>query len=94
MLNLLDRGMNKKNSNKRTNFKKLSFRLSDKQVNSLYNYCEIKGMTPNKLIKELLKTYTEEYTDEKIGKEKADKRQLKLFTSPVAEDFEQLKLFS
>lgn len=86
--------MAKNIKNQRLSSKKVSFRLSRKQVNSLNNYCEIKGVTPNKLIKTLLKTYVEEYTDEKIGKDEEDERQLKLFTPAKPEDFEQLELFS
>lgn len=51
-------------------------------------------VTPNKLIKGLLKTYVEDYTDEKIGKEEVDKRQLNLFSPPSPEDFVQLSIFS
>jgi len=51
-------------------------------------------VTPNKLIKGLLKSYVEDYTDEKIGKEEIDKRQLKLFVQAAPEDFEQLTIFS
>lgn len=86
--------MSKKSNSRRTAYRKLSLRLSRKQINSLHNYCEINQVTPNKLIKGLLKTYVEDYTDEKIGKEEADKRQLKLFTPPSSDDFEQLTIFS
>jgi hypothetical protein len=86
--------MAKNNPNRRFSYKQLSLRLSHKQINSLNNYCEINGVTPNKLIKNLLKTYVEDYTDEKIGKVEEDKKQLKLFTPPSADDFEQLSIFS
>jgi hypothetical protein len=86
--------MAKNIQNRRSTFKKLSLRLSHKQINSLQNYCEIKGVTPNKLIKGLLKSYVEDYTDEKIGREEADKKQLNLFAPPKAEDFEQLTIFN
>jgi hypothetical protein len=86
--------MARKTGNHKRSYKKVSLHLSKKQVNSLNNYCEINNLTPNKLIKNLLKSYVEDYTDEKIGKEEADKRQLNLFSAPKAEDFEQLSLFS
>lgn len=86
--------MAKKTNSHRNIYKKVSFRLSNKQINSLNNYCEINNLTPNRLIKDLLRSYVEDYTDEKIGKEEADKRQLKLFTPKKPEDFEQLTIFS
>lgn len=79
---------------KRKPFKKISFRLSHKQISSLQNYCEQEQLTPNKLIKSLLKSYMEDYTDEKIGKYKKDTRQLTLFREPKPEDYEQLSMFS
>jgi len=79
---------------KRKPFKKLSFRLSHKQNSSLQNYCEQEELTPNKLIKSLLKSYIEDYTDDKIRKYQIDTRQLALFREPKAEDYEQLTMFS
>lgn len=78
---------------KRRQFKKLDFKLSKKQYNSLRNYCSIEKTTPNKLIKCLLKTYTDEFTNEKIGKRKIDEMQLSLFREPQAEDYKQLSIF-
>ncbi len=86
--------MAKNKRNRQFSYKQLSLRLSHKQINSLNNYCEMNCLTPNKLIKNLLRTYIEDYTDEKIGKVEEDKKQLKLFTPPTAEDFEQLSIFS
>lgn len=86
--------MSKKSNSRRPTYRKLSLRLSRKQINSLHNYCEMNQVTPNKLIKGLLKTYVEDYTDEKIGKEEVDKRQLNLFSPPSTEDFVQLSIFS
>lgn len=79
---------------KRKPFKKVSFRLSHNQISSLQNYCELEMITPNKLIKGLLKPYIEDYTDEKIGKYKIDEKQLTLFREPKPEDYEQLSIFS
>ena len=79
---------------RRVSYKKVSLRLSRKQINSLNNYCDINNVTPNRLIKNLLKSYVEDYTDEKIGKKEVDKRQLKLFSPPSSNDFEQLTIFS
>jgi hypothetical protein len=86
--------MASKNDHRKVGNKELSLRLSHRQINSLKNYCELKGMTPNKLMRHLLKSYLEDYTDEKMGKEEIDKRQLNLFASPKPEDFEQLRIFS
>lgn len=86
--------MANKYKSRKVSYKEVSLRLSHKQINSLNNYCEINKVTPNKLIKGLLKSYVEDYTDEKIGKEEADKRQLNLFAPPKPEDFEQLSIFS
>ncbi len=82
-----------KNSNKKKSYKKLSLKLSRKQLSSLQNYCILNDTTPNKLIKNLLKPYLEDYTDEKLGKEEMDRRQLSLFKEPKPEDYEQLQIF-
>lgn len=78
---------------KRKPFRKVSFKLSHHQISSLQNYCALEMITPNKLIKGLLKSYIEDYTDEKIGKNKIDTRQLTLFREPKPEDYEQLSIF-
>ena len=82
-----------KKSNKKKSYKKLSLKLSRKQLSSLQNYCILNDTTPNKLIKNLLKPYLEDYTDEKLGKEEMDRRQLSLFKEPKPEDYEQLQIF-
>ncbi len=78
---------------KRRPFKKYKFRLSIAQSQSLQNYCELNDTTPNKLIKGVLKSYTQEYTDEKMGKKYNDKLQLSLFYEREV-DYEQLELFA
>ncbi|NPD45065.1 MULTISPECIES: hypothetical protein [unclassified Lentimicrobium] len=78
---------------KRRRFKQMSFKLSNRQYSSLQNYCGIEKITPNKLIKGLLKSYTDEFTDEKIGKREIDEMQLSLFREPKPEDYKQLTIF-
>jgi len=81
-----------KDQNRQRKFKKYTFKLSAGQSNSLSNYCKLKGISPNKLIKALLKNYIEDYTDEKLGKEYIDKSQLLLFQD--GEDaYQQLRIF-
>ena len=77
---------------KRRPFKKYKFRLSKSQSQSMQNYCELHGITSNKLIKNSIKTYTQDYTDNKIGKNYADKLQLRLFHEREV-DYEQLDIF-
>ena len=77
---------------RRRPFKKYNFRLSKSQSQSLKNYCELNDISPNKLIKKSLKDYTQNYTDDKIGKNYADKLQLNLFYEREA-DYEQLDMF-
>ena len=76
----------------RKRFNTYRFKLSKKQSQSLQNYCKINGLSPNKLIKDVLKTYTQEYTDEKVGKKYQEKQQLSLFYEREA-DYEQLDIF-
>ena len=76
----------------RKRFKTYKFKLSNQQSQSLQNYCRINEVTPNKLIKKAIKTYTQEYTDKKIGKEYQQKQQLSLFHERD-EDYEQLSFF-
>lgn len=77
----------------RKRFKSYKFKLSKQQSQSLQNYCQISEVTPNKLIKEVLKTFTQEYTDKKMGKKYQQKQQLSLFNERD-EDYEQLSFFS
>ena len=77
----------------RKRFKTFKFKLSKQQSQSLQNYCEINDVTPNKLIKKAIKTYTQEYTDKKVGKKYLQKQQLSLFHERD-EDYEQLSFFS
>lgn len=78
---------------KRRRFKQMSFKLSNRQYLSLQNYCGIEKTTPNKLIKGLLRTYIDDFTDEKIGKREVDEMQLSLFREPKPEDYKQLSIF-
>ncbi|OYT16718.1 MAG: hypothetical protein B7C24_06360 [Bacteroidetes bacterium 4572_77] len=68
-----------KASKKRKKAKKVVLKLSFLQAQSLNNYCELHHTSPNKLIKKLLKHYTEEFSNEKIGKQELIKNQLTLF---------------
>lgn len=77
----------------RKRFKQMSFKLSYRQYSSLQNYCGIENISSNKLIKGLLKTYTDEFTDEKIGKREIDEKQLSLFCEPEPQKYKQLTIF-
>jgi hypothetical protein len=82
-----------KSPKKRKKFKKYQFKLSKGQSESLQNYCELNDISPNKLIKGELKSYLQDYTNEKVGKKYASKQQLSLFYEREA-DYEQLDMFS
>ena len=77
---------------KRKRARKYGFKLGHRQAQSLQNYCELKNSTPNQLIKSLLKYYVEDFTDEKLGKDKVDNKQLSLFEEKEP-SYEQLDIF-
>ncbi|PIQ33103.1 MAG: hypothetical protein COW63_06075 [Bacteroidetes bacterium CG18_big_fil_WC_8_21_14_2_50_41_14] len=60
-------------------FKSISLKLSARQMRSLMNYCEARKITPNKLIKNKIKYYTDGF--DKIVPQKfyAQHNQLDLF---------------
>ena len=87
------KGAMAKRYKKRKPSKKISFKLSHQQNSSLQNYCKQEKLTPNKFIKTLLKSYVEDYTDEKMGKYEIDARQLTLFHEPKSDDYQQLSIF-
>jgi len=78
---------------KHKRFKKYQFHLSKGQSQSLQNYCQMNNISANKLIKKVLKTYISDFSDEKLGKVYADKKQLSLFYEREM-DYEQLDIFS
>lgn len=82
----------KKNPKGKNRYKTFTFKLSFRQFKSLQNYSIIKQTTPIKVIKSRIHECIEEYTDEKIGKEKKIRNQLNLFSPPNPSD-EQLELF-
>jgi len=77
---------------KRKPSKKYSFRLSYIQSQSLQNYCALHQLSPNKLIKSLLKEPMTDFTDAKLGKEYRDKMQLSLFEERPIE-YTQMQIF-
>lgn len=83
----------KKKKKRKKPSKPLTIRISSAQNSSLLNYCKIHHTTPNKLIKSKIKSFLTDYTDEKIGKTKVDKRQLSLFQEPAV-TYNQLTIFS
>lgn len=86
-------GNTRKDTTRKKRFKTFSFKLSPRQYNSLQNYCTKENTTPIKLIKKQLKEFTENYSDEQIGKEKIAKNQLELFKQLSPEE-QQLKMFN
>ncbi|MDP2723575.1 MAG: hypothetical protein Q8O72_12535 [Bacteroidales bacterium] len=60
-------------------FKSLSIKLSARQMRSLLNYCEARKTTPNKLIKNKIKYYTEGFDKKVPPKFYTQHNQLDLF---------------
>jgi hypothetical protein len=70
-------------------FTRISFKLSDRQMKSLKNYCEARQTTPNKLIKKSIKFYTENFEKSVPEKYHVTHNQLNMFE----DDQETLSLF-
>jgi hypothetical protein len=51
-------------NNKRKKFRKISFKLSYRQMDIINRYCKHQELTPNKLIKTSIKDYLEKYQDD------------------------------
>lgn len=53
----------RKRKPKPTVFKEIKFKLSVRQRKSLRNYCKARRTTPTKLIKKMIRTFTENYAE-------------------------------
>lgn len=53
----------RKRKPKPTVFKEITFKLSVRQRKSLRNYCKARRTTPTKLIKKMIRPYTESYAE-------------------------------
>lgn len=53
----------RKRKPKPTVFKEITFKLSVQQRKSLRNYCKARRTTPTKLIKKMIRPYTESYAE-------------------------------
>lgn len=68
-----------KKKNKKKKFKTFSFKLSERQMKSLTNYCNARNTTPNKLIKKSIRTYIENFDKSVPEKYHVQHNQLDLF---------------
>ena len=64
---------------KRKKYKIVTFKLSNKQMKSLKNYCKARKTTPTKLIKKNIRTFTESFAHEVPEKYHLTPNQLDLF---------------
>ncbi len=78
-----------KNRYKKKKFKKLTFMLSERQMNSLKNYCSARQTTPNKLIKKSIRFYIEKFDKSVPDKYHIQHNQLDLFNK----DTDTLSMF-
>ncbi|MAE07371.1 MAG: hypothetical protein CL661_01265 [Bacteroidetes bacterium] len=78
-----------KNRYKKKKFKKLTFMLSERQMNSLRNYCSARQTTPNKLIKKSIRFYIEKFDKSVPDKYHIQHNQLDLFNK----DTDTLSMF-
>lgn len=74
----------RKRKPKPTVFKSITFKLSVRQRKSLRNYCKARRTTPTKLIKKMIRPYTESYAENVPEEYYVTENQLDLFQ--VAED--------
>jgi hypothetical protein len=74
---------------KRKKFKTVSFKLSNRQMRSLKNYCDARQTTPTKLIKKMIRDYIEYFDKEVPEKYRGSHNQLDMFN----EEAETLSMF-
>jgi hypothetical protein len=60
-------------------FKTVTFKISSRQKRSLMNYCNARGITPNKLIKRCIRKYLEGFADHVPENYFITEKQLELF---------------
>ncbi len=68
-----------KKRRKKSKYKEVRFKLSDKQMKSLTNYCKARKTTPTKLIKKSIRYYIENFSNEVPQKYYATANQLDIF---------------
>jgi len=72
--------LRKPKKRKKIKFKKITFKISDKQKKLIGNYCKVHKTTPNKLIKKSIKEYIKNNYNPTQGEDyHITKNQLKLF---------------
>jgi hypothetical protein len=49
---------------RKVRYKTIKLKLSERQKNSLYNYCRARKTTPTKLIKKMIRPYISQYEKE------------------------------
>lgn len=69
----------RKKARKVTKFRKVEFKLSQKQYRSLMNYCKARKITPIKLIKKSIYRFTSEYETFVPPQYYVSEKQLELF---------------
>lgn len=69
----------RKKRRKKVKFKKLTIKLTKRQMKSLMNYCAARQTTPVRLIKRAIRRYTENYANTVPDKYYVTENQLDLF---------------
>ncbi|MBU2649317.1 MAG: hypothetical protein KKA81_00150 [Bacteroidetes bacterium] len=69
----------RKKKRRKIRYKKVEIKLSSRQVRSLENYCKARKITPNKLIRKVLKPYLHAYVQGIPEGNYATPNQLNLF---------------
>lgn len=70
----------KRNKRRKTRYAKVTFKLTARQKQSLYNYCEARQTTPTKLIKKSIRKYIENFDRHVPEEYYVTENQLDLFT--------------
>jgi len=68
-----------KNNKRRKKFRKITFKLSYRQLDIINRYCKYQELTPNKLIKSSIKEYLEKYQDDIPKEDNVSENQLALW---------------
>ena len=71
--------MPRRKKRKRTRFTTITFKLTSRQKKSLFNYCEARKTTPTKLIKKMIRPYTEKYAKDVPAELYVTENQLDMF---------------
>ena len=73
-------------------YKKVAFKLSEKQKSIVDRFCRAKKITPNKMIKSAIKDYIRKFADSLPEEDYISENQLKLFD--VEEETEKYEISS